>query len=114
MAGKEGHGVVHVAWYATVLRGDKFEAALAEIAPIALRYGATAYSVFRGRDDSYRFLQTASFDDRLDWERYWAGPEFVDFRANTSSWYQVPVVPYWTDLVVSGALEAELTPDATA
>ena len=114
MAGTEGHGVVHVAWYATTFRGDKFEAALAEIAPIALRYGATAYSVYRGRDDSYRFLQTAAFDDRLDWERYWAGQEFIDFRASTSSWYQVPVVPTWTDLVVSGELEPELTPDVTA
>jgi quinol monooxygenase YgiN len=114
MAGKEGHGVVHVAWYATTFRGDKFEAALAEIAPVALRYGATSYGVYRGRDDSYRFLQTAAFEDRMDWERYWAGPEFIDFRTKTSSWYQVPVVPYWTDLVVSGELEPELTPDAAA
>ena len=34
-------GVVHIPWYATGFRGDKLEAALAEIAPIALRYGAT-------------------------------------------------------------------------
>ena len=29
-------GVVHIPWYATVFRGDKFEAALEEIAPLAL------------------------------------------------------------------------------
>ena len=30
-------GVVHIPWYATVFRGDKLEAALAEIAPLALK-----------------------------------------------------------------------------
>jgi hypothetical protein len=34
-------GVVYVPWYATVFRGDKLEEKVAEIAPVALRYGAT-------------------------------------------------------------------------
>ena len=100
-------GVVHVPWYATGFRGDKLEAALADIAPIALRYGATSYSVFRGRDDRYKFLQTAAFESKADWERYWMGPEFIDFRVMTSSWYQVPVVYGWTDLIVSGGMPGD-------
>jgi hypothetical protein len=56
-------GAVHIPWYATGFRGDKLEAALAGIAPLALRYGAKSYSVFRYRDDRYKFLQTATFDD---------------------------------------------------
>ncbi len=88
--------------------------ALAEIAAAALRYGATSYAVYRGRDDTYRFLQTAAFEDRMDFERYWHGQEFIDFRARCSTWYQVPVVPGWTDLVASGALDAEPAPDVTA
>ena len=40
-------------------------------------------------------------------ERYWMGPEFVDFRTMHSSHYQVPVVYGWTDLVVGGALPPE-------
>ena len=50
-------GVVHIPWYATLFRGDKFEEALEEIAPLALRYGATDYAVYRSRDDRYKFLQ---------------------------------------------------------
>lgn len=100
-------GVVHVPWYATGFRGDKLEAALAEIAPIALRYGATSYSVFRYRDDRYKFLQTAAFESKMDWERYWMGPEFIDFRVLSSSHYQVPVVYGWTDLVTSGQMPGE-------
>lgn len=100
-------GVVHIPWYATGFHGDKLEQALAEIAPVALRYGATSYSVFRFRDDRYKFLQTAAFENKLDWERYWMGPEFIDFRVLSSSGYQVPVVYGWTDLVTVGELTAE-------
>ena len=100
-----GHGVAVVAWYATLFRADKFELALAEIAPVALRYGATEYRCYRWRDDRYRFIQYASFEHELDWDRYWNGPEFVGWRADYSSWYQVPVVPAWSDLIVVGGLD---------
>jgi hypothetical protein len=100
-------GVVHIPWYATGFRGDKLEAALADIAPVALRYGATSHSVFRYRDDRYKFLQTAAFETKLDWERYWFGPEFIDFRAIYSGFYQVPVVYGWTDLITSGEIAGD-------
>ncbi len=98
-------GVVHIPWYATVFRGDKFEVALREIAPVALRYGASAYAVHRSRDDQYKFQQFAYFADKGDWERYWYGEEFSIWRADYSSWYQVPVVPAWSDLILSGGLD---------
>jgi len=99
-------GVVHIPWYATLFRGDKFEAALEEIAPIALRYGATEYAVYRSRDDQYRFLQLATFEDKQEFEAYWYGADFNDWRARYSSWYQVPVLYVWHDLVVRGGLGA--------
>ena len=71
-------GVVQIPWYATLFRGDPFEAALREIAPIAMRYGATDYVVYRNRDDMYKFLQCATFEDKSDFEAYWYGPEMVD------------------------------------
>ena len=102
-------GVVHIPWYATGFRHDGLEEALREIAPVALRYGATAYSVFRYRDDRYKFLQTAQFESKMDFERYWMGPEFIDFRVLCGSWYQVPVVYGWTDLIAAGELPAAET-----
>jgi hypothetical protein len=100
-------GIVHIPWYATGLRAGKMAAGLSGIAPIALRYGARSYEVHQFRDDLYKFLQTAEFDTKLDFERYWNGPEFVDFRVLASSWYQVPVLYGWSDLVAAGALESE-------
>jgi hypothetical protein len=100
-------GVVQIPWYATVFRGDKFEEALRIIAPVAMRYGASDYRVYRSRDDRYKFLQMATFEDKLEWERYWYGQEFNAWRADFASWYQVPVVYTWSDLVISGGLERE-------
>ncbi len=98
-------GVVHIPWYATGFRHNGLEQALAEIAPIAARYGATSYVVYRYRDDRYKFLQVVEFEDKLDFERYWYGPEFIAFRAIHSSWYQVPVVYAWADAIVGGAID---------
>jgi len=98
-------GVVHVPWYATLFRGDAFQAALQEIAPVALRYGATDYRVYRSRDDMYKFTQMATFEDKLSWEAYWYGPEFVAFRGEFGSHYQVPVLYVWHDLVSVGGVE---------
>ena len=44
-------GVAQIPWYATLFRGDQFAAALEEIAPVATRYGATEYKVYRNRDE---------------------------------------------------------------
>jgi hypothetical protein len=97
-------GVVHVPWYATMFRGDKFEVALKEIAPVALRYGGTEFAAYRSRDDTYRFLQISTFESKLDWERYWYGEEFATWRGDYSSWYQVPVLYQWNDLVIGGSV----------
>ena len=100
-------GVVHIPWYATVFRGDKFQAALELIAPMSLRYGARDFHVYRSRDDRYKFLHTVTFDSKLEWERYWNGPEFIAWRVQYSSWYQIPVLYVWNDVVVAGRSEVE-------
>jgi hypothetical protein len=100
-------GVVQIPWYATLFRGDRFEQAVAEIAPIALRYGATDYEVRRSAEDSYRFTQTASFEDSADFYAYWEGPEFAEFRSRYQGWYQVPVLYEWYSRVTQGGLEGE-------
>jgi hypothetical protein len=95
-------GVVHLPWYATGFRGDALAAELERISAISLRYGATSHIVYRSRDDPYKFLQEIEFESKLDWERYWLGPEMIDFRTNCQSWYQVPIVYVWHDIVIRG------------
>jgi hypothetical protein len=100
-------GVVHIPWYATGLRADKLADALADISVVSLRYGALSHRVYRLRDDRYKFLQVAEFEDKKAFERYWYGPEFTDFRVLCSSWFQVPVVYGWADIISIGTIEPE-------
>lgn len=97
-------GVVHVEWYATVLRQEFLAAEIIRAAPLALRYGATQYAVHRSRDDHYRITQMAWFEEKGDWYRYWDGPEMVEFRARNSGHFQIPVVYVWHDELASGEL----------
>ena len=105
-------GSVHIPWYATGFRADKLAAALAELAPIALRYGATSYTVYRYRDDRYKFIQAATFPNKADWDAYWNGPEFERFRAVNSSFYQVPVLYQWAEVVAEGALPYDVAAES--
>lgn len=112
MAGGAG-GIVHIPWYATALRSDKLEEALDEIAPVALRFGASHYEVYRYRDDRYKFLQTAAFADPMDFDRYWYGEEFATWRMVNSGFFQVPVLYGWADRTADGAAVVEaVTPAA--
>ena len=95
-------GVAQIPWYATVFRGDQFAEALREIAPIAMRYGATDYVVYRNRDDMYKFTQMATFEDKAGFEAYWYGREMNRFRTVYSGWYQVPILYTWADVVIAG------------
>ncbi len=100
-------GVMHIPWYATVFRGDKVAAALVEIAPVALRYGATDYAVYRSRDDRYKFVQSSTFERKIDFERYWYGPDFSAWRERYSGYYQVPVIYGWQDLLAAGSYDPD-------
>ena len=98
-------GVVNMPWYSTLFRSDQFEVALKEIAPVCLRYGAGDYEVMCSNDDRYRFWQFSHWDDKAAFEAYWYGPEFSNWRADYTGWYQVPLVYTWFDRVIAGALE---------
>jgi quinol monooxygenase YgiN len=106
--------VVHLPWYATGFRGDELEAALSQLAPIALRYGAKRFEVFRSRDDRYRFLMSVEFDDKSDWDVFWYGEEFTDMRASCSGWYQVPLLYVWQDLVAAGEVREPVAAERRA
>ncbi|HTW12994.1 MAG TPA: hypothetical protein VME01_09635 [Solirubrobacteraceae bacterium] len=107
-------GVVHIQWYATIMRGDMFADAVAEWAgPVSLQYGATRFNVQRSLDDQYKILQQVWFNSKDDWYRYWEGPEMIEFRARYGGKYQIPIVYVWHEELSSGGTEEEavLTPE---
>jgi hypothetical protein len=96
--------IVYIPWYATVLRQDSFAERVVEIAPVALRYGATKYAVHRSRDDRYKITQMAWFESQVDWYKYWEGPEMIEFRSANSGRFQVPIVYVWHDEITVGEI----------
>jgi hypothetical protein len=101
-------GVVHIQWYATVLRQNSFAAEVIAAAPLALRYGATRYAVHNSRDDRYKLTQMAWFESKADWYRYWEGPEMIEFRSRNSGRFQIPVGYVWNDELAAGAIGPEV------
>jgi hypothetical protein len=101
-------GVVHIDYYATVLRQEQFALEVAYVAPLALRYGATAFAVHRSRDDRYKIMQMAWFESQRDWYRYWEGPEMVEFRRRNLGHYQIPINYAWYDELAAGTLGPEV------
>ena len=106
-------GVMWVRWYATALRQESFALRVAEVAPLALRYGATRYAVHRSLDDRYRITQMTWFERKEDWYRYWDGPEMIEFRARHSAHYQIPIEYGWCEEIAGGEMGPEVpTPAA--
>jgi hypothetical protein len=101
-------GVVHIPWYATILRQDALAADVVAAAPLAMRYGATQYSVHRSDDDRYKILQMAWFESKDDWYRYWDGPEMIELRRRNAGHYQVPLLYVWHEEIAAGALGPEV------
>ncbi len=101
-------GVLHINWYATGLRKDAFAAEVVAAAPLALRYGATKYSVHLNRDDRYALIQMTWFESHRDWYRYWESPEMIEFRRRNQGKYQIPISYVWHDELVVGELGPEV------
>jgi hypothetical protein len=101
-------GVVHIEWYATVLRQEMFAAEVVAAAPLALRYGATQYAVHRNHDDRYAITQMAWFESHREWYRYWESPEMIEFRRRNSGKFQIPITYVWHEELAAGALGPEV------
>lgn len=101
-------GVVHVEWYATILRQEALAAEITRVSPLALRYGASQYAVHRSTDDRYMIRQMIWFENKSDWYRYWDGPEMIEFRRRNMGHYQNPVSYIWHEEIAAGALGPEV------
>ncbi|MGI8715536.1 MAG: hypothetical protein ACR2NR_20625 [Solirubrobacteraceae bacterium] len=102
--------LVWVPWYATILRQDYFAQEVAQVAPLALRYGATQYQVHVSNDDRYKITQMTWVPDKTAWYRYWDGPEMIEFRARNVGKFQIPIVYSWADEIAAGSLGPDVPP----
>jgi hypothetical protein len=104
---KDGEMMAVVPWVANPFRGDRFEELWLPAAAAALRYGASEWSFYRSLDDPLSFHQTAVFETKLGWERYWYSEEISEARASASGLFQVPLLPLFWRVTGTGHLAAD-------
>ena len=66
-----------------------------------LAFGATSWSLTRSIDDPLHFRQTAVWESREDFERYWYSDEVAAAREQVIDFYDKPLLPVWHSLLVA-------------
>jgi quinol monooxygenase YgiN len=93
--------VAVIDWHIHPFRSDRWYEAWLPAAERALAFGATSWSLTRSVDDPLHFRQTSVWEDRADFERYWASDEVTATRAQVMNLYNKPLSPSWHTLLAS-------------
>ncbi len=88
-------------WHISPLRADRF---LDFWEPAAARmpaFGATSWSLTRSTEDTNYFQQSAVWEKRSDFERYWYSEEIERARESIIDLYDKPLLPVWHILIAA-------------
>jgi hypothetical protein len=91
--------VCYIDWHVTPFRGDRFLEIWRPAAARVLAFGASSWSLTRDIDDPLHIRQTAVWDSREDFERYWFSDEISAAREEAVNYFGKPVLPAWHSLV---------------
>ena len=91
--------VCRLDWHIAPFRADRWLDLWEPAAAKMPAYGATSWSLTRAIDDPLAFQQTAAWDKRSDFERYWFSTEIEEARASILNLYDIPLLPTWHTLV---------------
>lgn len=88
-------------WHISPLRADRFLDLWEPAAARMPAFGATSWSLTRSTEDTHHFLQTALWQKRSDFERYWYSEEIERAREAIIDIYDKPLLPVWHILVAA-------------
>ncbi len=93
-----------VNWHINPWRADRWYAIWMPALERAPSFGATSFSLTRSEEDHLNFLQTTIWEDRGDFDRFWASDEVSEARQAALDVYNKPVYPVWhVQLAAAGA-----------
>ncbi len=84
-----------IEWHIHPFRVDRWYEAWKPALERAASYGATSVSLTRSEEDPQHFRQTTVWDDRADFDRYWASDEVASARRLALDYYNKPLLPGW-------------------
>src|SRR4051812_10028115 len=94
--------MVEIRWVANPFRGDVFAEGWRPYAEAVVDFGAHKWGFYRAMDGKLDFIQTAEFDSKKDFERYWYSERIAEGRAELAGKYQVPLLPTFHEILGSG------------
>ena len=103
--------VNYVEWHISPFRRDRFLEIWLPALDRALAFGARSCFLSRNEEDPLHFRQVSVWDDRADFDRYWASDEISALRQAALPYFNKPVYPVWHDLIADAASEVESAAD---
>jgi hypothetical protein len=91
--------VCRLDWHIAPFRADRWLDLWEPAAAKMPAYGARSWSLTRAIDDPLAFQQTAVWNKRSDFERYWYSTEIEEARAGILNLYDIPLLPTWHTLI---------------
>jgi quinol monooxygenase YgiN len=103
--------VNYVEWHISPFRRDRFLETWLPALDRALAFGARSCFLSRNEEDPLHFRQVSVWDDRADFDRYWASDEISALRQAALPYFNKPVYPVWHDLIADAASEVGSSAD---
>jgi heme-degrading monooxygenase HmoA len=92
--------VNYIEWRTHPFRSDRWLEIWRPALERALSYGADGCFLSRNIDDPLHFRQVTTWDDKDDFERYWASDEIAAMRQASFNYFNKPLAYVWHTLVV--------------
>lgn len=97
--------VNNIDWHVNPFRADRWFEIWKPALDRALAHGATTCYMTRNIDDPLHFRQVSVWEDKADFDNYWASDDLVALRQAALAYYHKPVYPVWHSLVAEAALD---------
>jgi len=91
-----------IEWKITPFRADRWLDIWEPVAARMPAFGAKSWSLIRSTENPLSFVQTAVWEDRADFERYWYSDVVAAAREEAIDLYDKPVLPVWHTLIAAG------------
>jgi hypothetical protein len=98
--------VNYIEWHTTPFRSERWYEIWRPALDRALAFGATSSYLTRSIDDPLHFRQVSTWNEKSDFERYWASDEIAALRQAAMPYYAKPLLPVWHSVVAdAGAVQ---------
>ena len=93
--------VCNIEWHVSPFRADRWLELWEPAAARMPAFGAKSWSLTRSIDDPLAFRQSAVWESRADFERYWYSEEIDAARAKVIDLYAKPLLYTWHALIAA-------------